>query len=168
MAAKVRSGPASAWQGTRRTAGWVTGGIGRGWHGTTGAVGRATSSARAGVREGAESAWDRSGGAALMESARSNPRVAIAWASLTLLVIAWIAWTVYVSVTNGTNAGLGVLISWPAVLTALAIVSAPFIGAALLVRRRRGGPGGPTIAGGAELSESGGDTEMLTGGTYPG
>lgn len=88
----------------------------------------------------------------LIESARGNPRVAVAWAAVAVLVLAWIGWTVYVTVENGTAAGLGVLISWPAVLAALALVSAPFIGAAVLLRRHREGPGTPAMAVGPSSS----------------
>jgi hypothetical protein len=120
-----------------------------------------------GGRDGAAELWERSG-ARLIDGARANPRVAIAWAALGLLVLAWIGWTAYVWTNNGSAAGVGVLISWPAVFGALALIAAPFVGAAILVRRHRPGDGAPPIAGGAEASGSGADTEAVTGGTYPG
>ena len=67
-----------------------------------------------------------------LERARSNPRIAIAWAAGILLVIAWIGWAIYVTTEHGGSAGLGVLISWPAAIAALALVAAPFVGVYLL------------------------------------
>jgi hypothetical protein len=119
-----------------------------------------------GARDGVAAVWEHSGGARLMQSARSNPQVAIAWAALALIVFAWIAWTIYITAKHGTAAGLGVLISWPALFAALAIVSAPFVGAWLLVRRHRSNGSSPAIAGGAEVG--GAEAEKFTGGTYPG
>ena len=53
----------------------------------------------------------------------------------------WIAWTVYVWSTNGSTAGLGVLISWPVVFGAVALVVAPFVLIARLILRNRNGRG---------------------------
>ena len=139
-ATRIGGAPRRAWEGTTRTAGWVGDGIDRG--------------------------WDRSGGARLAAGARSNPRIAIAWAVGALLLIAWVAWTAYVTAEHGANAGLGVLLSWPAVFAALALVAAPFLGTYLLVRRLRGDDQSPPIAGGAEVPAS--DSDAMTGGTYPG
>ena len=44
-----------------------------------------------------------------------------------MLVIAWIAWTIYVWSTNGSTAGLGVLISLAGRVRRLALVAAPFV-----------------------------------------
>src|SRR5262249_21357654 len=52
-----------------------------------------------------------------------------------LLLIAWIAWAIYVTTDHGARAGLGVLLSWPVLLGALALISLPFIGLYLLIRR---------------------------------
>ena len=171
--AKVRGGVRGGWNraggGLSKARGGVTGLGGRARGGLRsfgeGTRDRATSISD-GARDGAAVAWERSGGARLTESARSNPHVAIAWAAVALLVIAWIAWTIYVTTKHGANAGLGVLISWPALFAALAIVSAPFIGAWLLVRRHRSDGSSPAIAGGAEVD--GAEAEKFTGGTYPG
>ncbi len=52
-----------------------------------------------------------------------------------MLLLAWIGWSVYVTSDHGVRAGLGVVIAWPAMLAALALISLPFIGAYLLIRR---------------------------------
>ncbi len=59
------------------------------------------------------------------------------WTALALLLAIWIGWTVYVWSENGADAGIGVLISWPAVFAALALLAAPLIGVGLLMRRQR-------------------------------
>jgi hypothetical protein len=149
---KARDGAGSAWAGTKRTAGWVKGGI---------------AGATAPVRDGLAGAWDRVGGGSLMHQARSDSRIGAGLIIGAILVVLWIAWTVYVWTENGTAAGLGVLISWPAVIVALALVAAPFVGAVVLVRRLAAN-GGPTlaVAGGgtaephaADEVESGEDSE---------
>ena len=162
---KIRGGAASA--GSK-----VRGGAAKGWGKTTGGVKGAVRGARdragslsGGARDNVAELWDRSGGGRLAAEARSKPRVAIAWAVLGILVLAWIAWTVYVWSENGSTAGLGVLISWPAAIAALTLVAAPFVGAILLVRRLRPGDSPPPMAGGAD---SGDHPETTTGGTYPG
>jgi hypothetical protein len=162
-AAKVGRAPRRAWEGTTRTTGWVRDGAGRGWKRTRAGVAGATGDAREWVRDSAEAAWDRSGGARIAEGARSSPRVAIAWAVAALLLVAWIAWAVYVAAENGANAGLGVLLSWPAVFAALALVAAPFVAAVMLVQRLRNGDR-PSLAG----EPDGSDSDAVTSGTYPG
>lgn len=71
----------------------------------------------------------------IVERARSNPRWAIAIATAAVLFLAWIAWAIYVTRSNGATAGLGVVLAWPAMLVALALISLPFIGGYLLIRR---------------------------------
>jgi hypothetical protein len=71
----------------------------------------------------------------MVESIRDNPRVAVAIAGGTILVLAWIGWAIYVASENGASAGLGVMIAWPAMLVGLALVSLPFIGGYMLFRR---------------------------------
>lgn len=175
VAAKVRGAWRTSWDGTKRTASWVktgvTGNIRRAWLG----IGRLPERAKEGGASASESIRDRAGGVAdrtglsrLTQSARSNSLVAVAWATAAILILAWIGWAVYVTIENGANAGLGVVISWPAALAALAIIAAPFVGAWLLVRRLRGDESTPAIAGGGQLSESEEDDEAVTGGTYPG
>ena len=167
-AARVRAAPARAWRGTARTAGWVRGGVGRGLGRATGGIRAAATGGRDRISAWSERAWDRSGGARLAHGARSNPRVAIAWAAAAILILAWIGWTAYVTAEHGSNAGIGVLISWPVALAAVAIVAAPFVGAWLLVRRLRPREGDPAIAGGAEVPEPGTESEQTTSGTHPG
>jgi hypothetical protein len=151
---KARDGAGTAWQGTKRTAGWVTGGIG-------GTIGDARSKMRrsqpakskepkepkepGAIRDGVAGVWDRVGGAWLVQRGRADNRVGAALIVGAILFVLWIAWTVYVWSENGTAAGLGVLISWPAVLLALALVAAPFVGAVVLVRRLAANDG-PTLA----------------------
>jgi hypothetical protein len=71
----------------------------------------------------------------LIERARTNPRWAVAIAAGVVLFLAWIGWAIYVTSSNGATAGLGVVIAWPALLAALALISLPFIGGYLLIRR---------------------------------
>ena len=67
--------------------------------------------------------------------ARSSPRLVVAIAGGAVLLIAWIGWAIYVAGDHGARAGLGVVIVWPAMLAALAIISLPFIGGYLLIKR---------------------------------
>lgn len=85
-----------------------------------------------------------------------------------LLVAAWVAWTVHIWSTNGTMAGIGVLISWPAVALALALIVVPGVVVARLIRGRDEEKAEPAPeAGGkdegadgeAEETESDGDAE---------
>jgi hypothetical protein len=71
----------------------------------------------------------------ILGRARSNPRLVIAIAAAAILTLAWIGWAIYVTSSNGATAGLGVVIAWPAMLAALALISLPFIGVYLLVKR---------------------------------
>jgi type VI protein secretion system component VasK len=66
---------------------------------------------------------------------RANPWLAVGIAVAALLVVAWLTWAIYVGSDRGVNEGLGVLIAWPAMVAALALISLPFIGVYLLVRR---------------------------------
>jgi hypothetical protein len=74
----------------------------------------------------------------LIERGRANPRLGIAAIAAALLLIAWIAWAIYVTTENGANAGLGVVLAWPSLLVALALVASPFVGLYLLVRYLQG------------------------------
>ena len=71
----------------------------------------------------------------LIGRAREDTRLLLALAGAAILLLAWIGWAIYVASSDGARAGLGVLIAWPALLAALAIVSLPFIGGYLLIRR---------------------------------
>jgi hypothetical protein len=66
---------------------------------------------------------------------RSSPRLAVVIAGAGLLLLAWIGWAIYVTSSQGATAGLGVVIAWPALLAALGLISLPFIGGYLLIRR---------------------------------
>jgi hypothetical protein len=66
---------------------------------------------------------------------RSNPRIVIAIATGAVLLLAWIAWAIYVTSSDGATAGLGVVIAWPAMLAALLLVSLPVVGGYVLVKR---------------------------------
>ena len=59
----------------------------------------------------------------------------VAIAAGSILLFAWIGWAVYVTSSDGATAGLGVVIAWPAMLAALALISLPFIGGYLLIKR---------------------------------
>ena len=76
-----------------------------------------------------------------LDRLRSNPRWAVAAVAAVVLLFAWIAWAIYVTSSNGATAGLGVVLAWPAMLVALALISLPFIGAYLLIRRLSEGDG---------------------------
>jgi hypothetical protein len=97
-------------------------------------------------------------GDGIIERARSNPRIVIAIAAGAVLLVAWIAWAIYVTSSNGATAGLGVVIAWPAMLAALALISLPFIGGYLLIRRLSDGEGSTATAE-SETSEDEEDEE---------
>lgn len=123
------------------------------------AVAGGTKSARDAVTARTSPPWS-----AAKERFQTNPRMGIAAILGILLVIAWVAWAIYVTSTNGATAGLGVVISWPAVFMAVALVVAPFLGLYLLLRRLQGDDADPPIAGGAPDD----DETSATAGTYPG
>ncbi|HEX5822473.1 MAG TPA: hypothetical protein VFY30_11975 [Solirubrobacterales bacterium] len=94
----------------------------------------------------------------IVERARSNPRWAIAIATAAVLFLAWIAWAIYVTRSNGATAGLGVVLAWPAMLVALALISLPFIGGYLLIRRLSDGDGS-AVAAEAPVEDEDDDSE---------
>jgi hypothetical protein len=178
---KIRSGAAAAGQKAKgagkavvskpRAAGsalaggfkWAGSGVASQTKAAGRAVGDRTKRTRGAVAAKTSPPWN-----AAKQKFQSHPQVGIAAIVGALLVIAWIAWAIYVASTNGANAGLGVVISWPAVFMAVALVAAPFVGLYLLIRRLQGNdPSDPPIAGGApdegEASEA-----NSTAGTYPG
>jgi hypothetical protein len=91
---------------------------------------------------------------AAIERGRSNPRLAVAAIVGVLLLIAWVAWAIYVTSDNGANAGLGVVLSWPVLLAALALIASPFIGLYFLLRSLR-----PTDEAGEEPPIAGASTD---------
>jgi hypothetical protein len=88
----------------------------------------------------------------LVGRARSSPRLLVAIAGGAVLLLAWIGWAIYVTSSHGATAGLGVVIAWPAMLTALVLISLPFIGGYLLIRRLSSDDGGTATAD-AETSD---------------
>jgi hypothetical protein len=71
----------------------------------------------------------------LVARVRDRPWLAVTVAAVAILVLAWIGWAVYVAADRGAREGLGVLIAWPALIAAAALVALPFIGLYLLIRR---------------------------------
>jgi hypothetical protein len=159
---RARDGAGRAWEkssrGTARTAAWVKKGVGD-------AFGKASDRARGLVSRGGDapearpSADDGPGPAErlgltrLAGRAREDRRVAIAEICVGILIVLWVGWTIHVWSENGSTAGLGVLITWPAVLLALAIVVSPFVGAGMLLKRHRlAAAGAPGIDGKEEVA----------------
>jgi hypothetical protein len=91
----------------------------------------------------------------MIDRARSNPRLVVAIAAGAILLLAWIGWAIHVTSSNGATAGLGVVIAWPAMLAALALISLPFIGGYLLVRRLSTDSGTPESGSEAEIGTDG-------------
>ncbi len=81
--------------------------------------------------------------------------MALAVAGGVVLVAAWLAWAIHVASDRGVNEGLGVLIAWPAILAALALVSLPFIGGYLLVKRLSTFAGGDGADPSAKIEPAG-------------
>jgi hypothetical protein len=95
----------------------------------------------------------------LVARIRAHPWVAVGIVAAALLIAAWLAWAIYVGSDRGVNEGLGVLIAWPAIVAALALVSLPFIGGYRLIRRLST-DSGPAEAGDNSDEES--ETEPET------
>lgn len=99
-------------------------------------------------------------GDGILHRARSNPRLVVAIAAGAVLILAWIGWAIYVTSSKGATAGLGVVIAWPAMIAALALISLPFIGGYLLVKRLSPSESEPSTATAeAEKSDAEGDEE---------
>jgi TRAP-type C4-dicarboxylate transport system permease small subunit len=79
-----------------------------------------------------------------LERVRSNPKLAVAIAGGIVLLLTWIGWAIHVAGDNGGRAALGVLIAWPALLVAVALVSLALIGGYRLVSRLSADQGGAT------------------------
>ncbi len=77
---------------------------------------------------------------------RSSPWLLVAIVGAAILILAWIGWAIHVTSADGARTGLGVLIAWPAMLLALALISLPFIGGYLLTRRLLEGGGSDDTA----------------------
>jgi hypothetical protein len=89
----------------------------------------------------------------LVGRVRARPRYSIAIVAGVLIGVAWIAWAIYVTSENGARAGLGVLLSWPVLLGALALIAAPFVLTAMLLQRNRASST-PAIAGAPAAPEA--------------
>jgi hypothetical protein len=96
-----------------------------------------------------------SGDDGLVGRARSNPWLLVAIVGGAIVILAWIGWAIHVSNDAGARAALGVLIAWPAMLAALALISLPFIVGGYLLIRRVSASGGETMATAAEVSDEG-------------
>lgn len=147
----------TAREGTGRTVRWVGNGIARGPRRTrarmAAGMGRdGAVTAKGGAPTAAAAPAD--GGPGAFARARSNLRAILLWAAAGLLVAAWIGWTVYTWIENGAAAGIGVLISWPAVLAVLALLTSPLWAPRLVARERRmaaeGGNAGVTAGSDGE------------------
>jgi hypothetical protein len=102
------------------------------------------------------------GDGGFVDRVRSNPRLVVAIAAGVVLLLAWIGWAIYVTGADGATAGLGVVIAWPAMLAALALISLPFIGGYLLIRRLmpdEGEVNAETVEAEPDDEESDDDTE---------
>jgi hypothetical protein len=79
----------------------------------------------------------------VIDRVRDKPWLLVAIVGAAILILAWIGWAIHVTSDNGARAGIGVVIAWPAMLVALALISLPFIGVYLLLRYLSGsGEGG--------------------------
>jgi hypothetical protein len=133
-------------RGTARTAAWVKDGITGSFDSARDRIGGLRSDGEKPTKAKAVQADSPPG---LLDRARGDHRIAIAWVAGTVLLLAWIGWTIHIWSTNGSTAGLGVLITWPALFAVAAIVAAPFVGAGMLVHRHRlAGDGAPEIGDG--------------------
>jgi hypothetical protein len=105
----------------------------------TGLPSRASGLVRGSTPEASAARPSDGAGDGMVERARDNPRFALTIAGGGLLLIAWIGWAVYVTSAHGARAGLGVVLSWPVLLGALVLITLPFIGVYLLIRRLQEG-----------------------------
>jgi hypothetical protein len=90
----------------------------------------------------------------LVGRARSRPWLLVAIVGAALVILAWIGWAIHVTSDNGARAGLGVVIAWPAMLAALALISLPFIGFYLLLRHLSGSEQNGDVAETGEASDA--------------
>jgi TRAP-type C4-dicarboxylate transport system permease small subunit len=76
----------------------------------------------------------------VLDRVRARPLLAVAIAAAALLVVAWLGWAIYVASDKGFTDGLGVLIAWPALVVAAALILLPLVAIYLLIRPRDAGP----------------------------
>ena len=124
--------------------------IRKAWKKVRGGLSKAVGAPRAGLAKLTEAPRARI--STLRERAREHPTLAVGIVGGVLVGIAWIAWAIYVAANNGANAGLGVLITWPVLIGALALIAAPFVLTGMLVQRHRAASE-PAIAGGPSVAE---------------
>jgi hypothetical protein len=91
----------------------------------------------------------------------ANPWLLVGIVAGLLLVGAWIGWAVSVWSEHGARQGIGVLIVWPAILAALAVISIPFVWAFRVIRASAGSDGEDPepIANEPEKSDDSGDDQ---------
>jgi hypothetical protein len=148
MWGKIRAGLSKAVSAPRAAIGRVGDGIGWAASGTRTKAADTGQAIRGRVAHVTEA--PRARASSLRQKAAEHPTVAVGIVGGLLIGIAWIAWAIYVTTNNGANAGLGVLITWPVLIGALALVAAPFVATAMLVKRLRpDGESNSPIAGGA-------------------
>jgi hypothetical protein len=90
---------------------------------------------------------------------RANPWLAVGIALAALLILAWLGWAIHITSDHGAREGLGVLVAWPAIAAAVALISLPFIWAFRVIRASRGA-GESTIEPGKQATE---DAEQEAG-----
>jgi hypothetical protein len=89
---------------------------------------------------------------------RGNPWLAVGIAAGALVVLAWIGWAIHVASDHGARQGLGVLVTWPAIAAAIALISVPFIWAFRVIRSSIASSDEPD-ADADEAEEAGGSDE---------
>jgi hypothetical protein len=143
-----RAGASRAARAIRGAGSKLGGGVSKATAGTRSEIAKAGRAVKAGAEKTV--AAPRARISSLVQDAREHPTVAVGIAAGALVGIAWISWAIYVTASNGTTAGLGVLLTWPVLIGALALIAAPFILTGMLVKRHwPDGGSGPPIAGGA-------------------
>jgi hypothetical protein len=71
---------------------------------------------------------------------REHPWGAVAITAGAILICAWIAWAIVVAGEHGAREAVGVLIVWPAIVVALALLALLVVGIYRLLRPRESGP----------------------------
>ncbi len=106
-------------EGTTRTLKWMTGGFRRSSKDEA-----SESPAPAPVQTAPDKTW----GDRLEDRTGHSQRTIGLAIGVAIIFLLWIGWTGYIWSENGSTAAIGVLISWPAALAAVMLVTAPFIG----------------------------------------
>ena len=135
---RVKEALTSAREGLGRTLRWMTGRL-RPDERSESPEPSETSPAPAAAPAAASASDDATWGEKLADRLGYSQRTIGLAAGIGVIVLLWLGWTAYVWAENGMTAGLGVLISWPAVFAILGLIAAPFVGGAVAVRRHRAG-----------------------------